>query len=303
MTAFEELQATGQPGTEVVAMLISLAAQEVRTSSFPPPSGHRSWDDQAVMDHVATLFTRKNGLGFIAALAVQATDQRSLERLTLKSIRRDLIDEAKATPVGKLRRRLRTLFGKDGRFDRGDGLYGGEEAWVLPTSTQRPWAGTIDDLDELAAGVTVEAIESLPPAGPTPAAARTSLVTLSHEGLRRADAAVRAQLLARFLARRFGLDQPIETTGHEGTLESAYDEEFDDDHNDLADEIYDELSDEQRWLVTALDTKDRISARLGGRAPQAAEILRDRLRPYASTQTGRQALEFLARRCDAEFGE
>jgi hypothetical protein len=304
MTALEEIRRTGRAGDEVVTMLMNLVAQEGRSGSFPAPHGHDRWTDQAVMDHVATLFTRKQGLGFILAMAVKAENQQSLERSTLKAIRNDLIDEAKGTRVGKLRRRLRTLFTGDNRFARGNDIYGGEEAWVLAASTKRPWSGSVEELQTLTANVTVADIDALPPSGPTPRAARESLVTLSHEGLRLVDAAVRAQLLARFLAERFGLDGVVEITGHEPTRDASYDiPGFDESADDLAEEIYVELSDEERWLVTVLSDDKAIRERLGAQSVHAAERLRDRLRPYASTDEGRSALGVLARRCGEEARE
>lgn len=303
MTAYEEIRNAGKAGHEVVAMLLALVAQVSRTSKFPAPAGHHYWSDQAVIDHVTVLLTRKKGVGFIIAAAIKADDQKSLERMLLACIRNDLIDEAKATPVGKLRLRLRTLLGKDTRFDKGNHLFRGDEAWMLVTGSQQPWAGSPEDLAEAVAHVVVAGIESLPTAGPTPKSARESLVTLSFEALNRLDAAVRAQTLARFLARRFGFDRITETTGHDGTRDAIWDEpeiNSDEDRSELADSIYDSLTEDDRWLVASLHDEDAIRERRGDEGVDAAAALSDRLRAFAGTEDGRAALGAVARRCSPE---
>jgi hypothetical protein len=303
MTAYEEIHDTGKAGHEVVAMLLALVAQVTRTSKFPAPAGHQYWGDQAVIDHVTVFLTRKKGVGFIIAAAVKADDQTSLERMLLAYIRNDLIDEAKATPVGKLRRRLRTLLGKDERFDDAKHLFRGDEGWMLVTGAQQPWAGTPEDLADITAHVVVADIDALPTSGPTPKSARESLLTLSFEALRRLNAAVRAQTLSRFLARRFGLDRVIETTGHDGTRAASWDDaavDGDEDRSELADSIYDSLTADDRWLVAMLHDEDAIQERRGKEGTEAAAALRDRLRAFASTDDGQAALGVVARRCAAE---
>jgi hypothetical protein len=303
MTAYEEIRSTGKAGREVTKMLIALVAQVTRTSTFPAPAGHERWSEQAVMDHVAALFTRKKGVGFLIAAALKADGQKSLEWQLLTYIRNDLIDEAKATPVGKLRRRLRTLLGKDERFDDAKHLFRGDEAWMLVTGAQQPWAGTPEDLADATSDVVVADMESLPKAGPTPKSARESLLTLSHEALHRLDAAVRAQTLARFLARRFGLDRMTETTGHDGARDAVWDDpeiNGDDDRSELADAVYDSLTDEERWLVATLHDEDAIRERRGREGIDAAEVLKDRLRAFAGTDDGRAAVGAVARRCEKE---
>jgi hypothetical protein len=108
LSAYVELSRDGACGPETVGVLRRVAAQVVRTNSFPPPADYDRWSDEAVDDLLADMFERK-GPAFVIECFVKATDEPSLERLLLAAVRNHLIDQAKGTDRGKLRRRLVTL--------------------------------------------------------------------------------------------------------------------------------------------------------------------------------------------------
>lgn len=304
MNAFEELTTHRKIGIETLALLRNLVAQVTRSSTFPPPGGHVAWTDQAVMDHTAKLFLRKNGVGFIFACLLKADDQPSLERLLLAAIRNDLIDEAKSQPIGKLRRRMQTLLGQDDRFVDASELHQGQDAWSLPNSRPIPSYADVQQLLDLSVGIEAAPILSLPRAGRTPRAARESLLSMTHGVLVKLDAALRAQTLAHFLGVRFDLVDPQQVTGFDGGRASSG-VEADSAPSDpqaelLAEEFFAELSPLERSLVPILEDSDTIESSFGDLGIQAADALRDRLRVLVGSDAGREALGPLLRMCSTE---
>src|ERR1700712_578865 len=295
MSALTELVATNTVGPETVDLLIRLVGQSSRTSSFPPPLGHSAWSDQAVIDCVGSILASERGAGMAIGCALQAGDDRSLERLLLTSIRRFMIDEAKATPVGRLRRRLRTLLRKDGRFLAANQLLAGDEAWTIPANGNNVWPEDIAKLEQLTASVQVAPIDRLTRSGPTPPAARESLLTRSHARLTRAAGAIRAQLLARFLHRRFHLDglntSPSPRAENDGTTLTLSPT---DDVSVLAQTIFDGLTADDIGILQSFAAEVDLSE-----ADPARDALFQRLRIYAGSEVGRDAVNLTVRWCAA----
>jgi hypothetical protein len=293
MSAFQELTESGVVGPETVDLLIRLVGQTGRTQSFPPPLGHGSWSDQAVLDYVGSILASARGSGMAVGCVVSATDDRSLERLLLTSIRRFMIDEAKATPIGKLRLRLRGLLGKDERFVSATRLLAGEEAWTIPANGSTVWSEDIADLERVTASVQVTPIHHLNRAGPTPGPVRESLLTMSHEALMRAAGAMRAQLLARFLYRRFNLDAAEPTSpGSASSPRPMLSLDPTDEVSVLARTIYDDLSVADIRILSNAGTAADLS-----KSDPARDALFERLRIYAGSDVGRDAVSLAARWC------
>ncbi|MDZ5146330.1 hypothetical protein [Microbacterium testaceum] len=245
-----------------------------------------------MIDYVGSILSSSRGLGMVINCAVTATSDASLERLLLVSIRRFLIDEAKATPVGRLRRRLRTLLAKDSRFVSADRLLAGEEGWTVPENGDAVWDGDVTELTRLTSSVQVATIDRLNTAGPTPAAARHSLVTMSYEAVARAVGAIRAQLLARFLHERFQLDAAGPSANADGSSSTpVLSVDPDDEVAVLARRIYDDLSAEDVTILAA----EAAAAESAPTSPRDA--LFSRLRPYAGSETGRDAVNLVIRWC------
>lgn len=219
MGAYDELSLKGECGDETIALLRRLARQVARGSSFPPPDGYSDWTTEAVDDLLADMFSTK-GQAFVLACLSKATDEGSLERLLLASVKNHLIDLAKGTERGKLRRRLETLLGNDGRFVRVDG-----PGWRLASYSEGTvWQGDGAFLEAAAAAVRGVQLGKLPPSGPTPRGSVEALVTVAHAVLQAAGGAVRDEDLARVLEARFSLLQPpmvVSLTADEGFVEVA----------------------------------------------------------------------------------
>lgn len=213
MGAYAELEQCGECGPTTLALLRRLGAYVVSTSSFPPPDGHHRWDADAVDDLLNDMFAR-SGRPFLLGCFLRANDDASLERLLLASIRNHLIDQAKMTNRGKLRRRLDGLLSKDTRFARGS--VGGLAGWAVQRTMGSPWQGDVEDLHGAAANVRGVAVWRWNESGPTPRETVNALVTVAHEVLTAAGGVVRDEDLARVIERRFALLAPPLTTALSG---------------------------------------------------------------------------------------
>jgi len=206
MGAYAEFQSIGMAGDQTCAMLHRCAKQVVARTSFPPPEGHEHWTDEACWDLLSEMFasTKDGGQTFVVGCYVTATDDSSFERLVLTAIENHLIDEAKKTERGKLRRRLATLLTADERFVRAAGSGG---AWALRERAGTVWQGDRDDLLRAAFAVS-GSLDRLNPAGPTPATTKATLLAVAHSVLTAAAGSVRDEDLAWVLQHRFALLRP-----------------------------------------------------------------------------------------------
>lgn len=209
MSAYAEItQRADAGGPETLALLRQLGNQVTRTSSFPPPREHTRWTPEAVDDLLAEMFSvGDRSKVFVITCYLQATDQPSLERLILKTIRNFLIDQAKATERGKLRRRLNNLLSKDIRFVRPPSS-GNMWAWALVKHALTLWQGDIEELHHAANLVRGYQILRWNTAGKTPQQTIVALTAVSYGVIDQARGAVRDEDLARVVERRFALLAP-----------------------------------------------------------------------------------------------
>lgn len=294
MTAWEELQ-HGPPGNETVTLIIALTGQLVRTRGFPPPAHHRSWSQQAIEDTVGALFAGKNN-SWLKEVQALATDQRSLERLLRKVIENWLIDEAKQTVVGKMRRRLRGLLGRDQQFVNAKQLLAGEDGWTRSEYGDTVWQGDTRVLYRSTAHAAAGPLEPLNTAGPTSQRNRIVIVQYILGVFAGALGALREQLLARFIVERFELEHVEEELSDENedtqpTPEAQYEIEL------AADRIRAELTGRDAVVLAFYDVPEQLASRFGITLEEANELVRAllvRLRPLcASTDIGRAGLRIV----------
>jgi hypothetical protein len=283
-SAREEL-ADGSAGSATVSLLVQLTRQVGNSKTFPPPPGYSAWTEGAATEWVAALFAQR-GPAFLLTCFVKATDDASLERLLLTTITNALIDEAKKTDVGKMRRRLGTLLAADPRFAVAPLAYAGESAWRHVSVEDRTWDGGIDELVALLHIAAVAPVTELNHAGRTPRPVRESITDASATALQHADAAVRAQLLARGILLRFELTGP--------QVVALFD-----DHDELADgggsfdvdvdaeELFQRLDERSRRVVVLLGDDDAIAAELGADAADVTDAVIFLLSATLGQTTGR----------------
>lgn len=200
MEEYARWESSGLDDAEFIALLTRLSAQIARFEGFPCPAEYSRWSDRAVKDLALDVFNAKKGRTLALKILEKADSQGVLERLLLATIKNYLIDGAKATPAGKLRRRLINVFKGDARLEH---LTKPEPAWALAAGPRQLWQGDRARLVEAAMAVTGYQILKLNAGGPTPAPAKTALREVSHGVLVEAAAAVRDQELAVVLLERF----------------------------------------------------------------------------------------------------
>lgn len=201
MNEYDGWRSAGQLNLDTfAALLLRLSGQVARTKTYPWPEDHEGWTEAAVQQLANKVYERKKGKVMGLKIFQKATGQPSLERLLLATIENVLIDEAKHTETGKLRRRLITVLGEDSRFAR---VTQPEECWALTGGPQAMWQGDRDVLVQAALKIQGYAVWTWNTAGPTPLPVKTALKEVSFGVLDEAKGAVRDQELALVLRTRF----------------------------------------------------------------------------------------------------
>ncbi|MFF3990595.1 hypothetical protein ACFY0B_39295 [Streptomyces sp. NPDC001797] len=303
--AYEELLQTGKLGPETFQLLRRLVHQVRRASGFPPPEGYAEWSDDAAYDVITAMLTREGaGQLFVTSCFAQAADEASLERLFLASIKNFLIDEAKKTPRGKLRRRIARLMGADASFRRAPGS---PPRWMLSEHPEGAvWQGDPDDLVVEAWRVRGVGITRWNHSGPTPAQTVRALIAILTQVLRHARGAVREEDLAKVLESRFELLSSARFTPlytDDGALADPVEAAAAADAAAAgAADIWERLSANERLLLPYLDEDAHHAAQLLEIGPAQAEAvlagLKARLRLALSQDSDRTAvMGALLRRC------
>ncbi|MFD0257497.1 hypothetical protein [Kitasatospora indigofera] len=310
-SAFEELSQTGQLGPVSFDLLRRLVHQVRRASGFPPPDGYAQWSDDAAYDVITALLTREGeGRKFVTGCFTLAADDASLERLFLATIKNFLIDQAKKTPRGKLRRRIARLMSEDSAYRKGAGS---PPRWALAEhAADAVWQGDLDDLVAQAARVTGVGITRWNHSGPTPGQTVHALKSVLLCVLQYAQGAVREEDLAKVLEARFELLAPARFAAlyaDEGTVSELVEQHAaaapDPVGGDgMAEDIWQRLSPNERLLLPYLDEDAHHAAQLleirQGHAAAVLSNLKTKLRKALSTEGDRQAvMAALLRRCGA----
>jgi hypothetical protein len=149
MSPYAELRANGQFGAAGYDLLFGLACQELRLF---PVLQHDVADDNAVWDVVGE-FLVERGSGVVTMLLTCATDDDSFGALLRTSLRHWLVDQARKTDRGALRRRLERLVSEDDRFEVVPSGQAGAGWWRLAGTGAAPAGPSPTDLRDAAWGV------------------------------------------------------------------------------------------------------------------------------------------------------
>ncbi|MGW2796039.1 hypothetical protein [Streptomyces sp. NPDC001269] len=283
--AHEELAKYGQFGDLGLELLRRVGRQVARSQGFPPPEGHAAWTDEAVDELLFEMISRK-GENFLLNCFLKTVDDASLEKMFFTSIRNFLIDEAKRTERGKLRRRFAARLSADSRFRA---VPGTSPRWAL---TSHPpgavWQGDLDELVKASWEVRGVWITAWNHSGPTPRETVRALMAVLTGVLEAAGGAVREEELAKVLEARFELLAPAEFTAlytDDGALiDSATDQEHGTvpaEAETVAGEIWAEMSPQERTLLSLLEddpAEVSVLLKLGRRQTSAImDALREKL--------------------------
>lgn len=291
ISAFGELRAQGYLGTECLALISHLMGQEARRFPVLVPMGEWQKVDLEDLGHE---FLVDRIQAVTRMLLVQAADEASMGRLLRKSIRYWLIDRARKTAVGALRRSLEKVLATEDAFEEVPAGQAGGGRWRLAGTSVLPWSGSTKDLVDAARAVPNVKIpkwSSTTRRGPV--ADRRSIVAVVDAVLRAADESVEvAQLVEVFVARfPAALDPAVDPLPDDPDSGIALDKgvtpeeqliaaEDEIDAGVTAAEVVGMLAPWERQIVPHLDNPPAIQAVLGcgrSQAYQHARRLKEKL--------------------------
>jgi hypothetical protein len=294
-----------------VALLTKLAGQVARTSTYPWPDGYNSWTDDAVRELVNVVYERK-GKQLALKILEKANSQPALERLLLAAIKNVLIDLAKETETGKLRRRLLTVLGKDARFVH---LTSPDHCWALAGCPQELWQGDREELIQAAFAVRGFHIWTWNTAGQTAGPVTEALREVSAGVLERANGAVRDQELATVLRVRFVYIAPLDASPlHDVHRDAAPTTAGSEDTEHAAllritvDEIWSTLNSMEQAVIAYIGEDEATWARKVSQRPREAAVVvarvKEKLRLAVADddQAEEVILELRGRSITAGFG-
>jgi hypothetical protein len=172
---------------------------EEETRRFPALTPNGGWQMADIEDKTHDFFVER-GARVTSSLLAQAIDDASIGKLLRRSIRNWLIDQARKTGVGSVRRALEKILTADDAFEEGPP----SGHWRLAGTFGDPFAG--DDAMLIDATQSVRNIRIPPWSSSTrraPLADRASMVALCRAVLTAADGSVELGRLVRVMLARF----------------------------------------------------------------------------------------------------
>ncbi len=279
MDAFEELTSQGEVGPACYALFIRKAHRVVGAHGFPPPAGHARWLADDVADLVQEVFANKGRPRAITLALLACPSEDAVEGTVTTIIHNHLKDAAKATEVGKLRRRLEGMLRGDARFNEVPAAW-----WSLrggPSDPSRLEVGDLKRAAYTARDVTLEL--PLNPAGKTSARNVAGLTAIAQAVLTAAAGSVHIQEISRAIAPRCGLvtTPPRPLTDPEGNEIPMPTPNSDPAESLAAREtaiaIFARLDDAERLAVRTLSVEGSALATALGLGRRQAEALRERV--------------------------
>ncbi|MFF3565734.1 hypothetical protein ACFYXS_37475 [Streptomyces sp. NPDC002574] len=261
-------------------MINKLIREEVRR--FPvltPPGG---WQSDTLDDLLGDFLTDRLEKVTANLLALASSDD-SVAKLLRKSIRHWLIDKARQTALGSLRRQLEKVLTSDDAFEAVPPSEDGAGRWRLAGVPTTQWSGSVEDLVEAARAVeNVTVPKWSSETRRAPVAARESIVAVTYAVLSAAKGSLEVAQLVEVFAARFPivLDPVVLSLAPDGHSEnpsyvspSAEDvvvaAESEVDALSAAGKIVDMLSPQERQLVPHLDNLAAVRDLIGCGRTQA----------------------------------
>lgn len=262
ITAFAELHRLGHFGPECLRLVQELMSEEMRR--FPALEPAVGWQPADLEDLVQE-FLEQRFVAMTTTLLTTARNDESMGRLLRRSIRNWLIDRARTTGTGRVRKLLEKVLVESAEFEKVSPGQPGAGQWRLAGSSSEPWAGDPQEL--MRAASAVQSVRMSAWSSTTrraPLASRESLIAVARAVLSTAGGSLDiAQLTHVFVTRFpaaldwavvplepgaavFGADHP---TPEEEVI-AGYDEI---DSGASAAEIVGMLSPAERTLVPHLD--------------------------------------------------
>ncbi|MGH3567109.1 MAG: hypothetical protein ACRDRH_13975 [Pseudonocardia sp.] len=255
--AYQETQQHGHLGQQGLLLLAEIVRQELWRFPVLLAPGAR-WTDELVTEWVHDFFVAK-GKAVTVALLAQTVDEASMGRYLRKAVRHFLVDAARNTDLGAIRRKAEDLLATSPAFERVPAGAVGAGRWHLAGQDVPPHGRDLAPL--VAAAYAVPGVRAVRWTGRrrAPLASDESLVAILRSVLTAAAGSVEIGELTSVLARRFPTAVNIaDATLEEHTfvqavvpLEDRPDVAF--EVTASAAEVYEQLSPSQRALLPHLD--------------------------------------------------
>jgi len=255
--ACEEVQTLGRLDEACVKLLCALMAEETRrVAVLRPPGG---WDLDEVEGLVSEFFIKK-GQRLTADLVMIGVTPEVVGKVMRRWIRNFLIDRARDTPLGRIRRKLEEdMLGQHPEFLQVPPGEEGAGRWYLAGQPSYPYGGDFTPLIETAYAVPgVKAVRWSGPRRP-PLTSDASLRAIVAAVLTAAGGSLEVAQLVHVVAQRFpAAAEPEDVTIDDDTFDRATHMGSDDpgfafETGESISAVLDQLSPSQRALVPYLD--------------------------------------------------
>jgi hypothetical protein len=255
--AYRELQQLGHFGQHGLKLLFQLVGEELQRFPVLLDPG-AAWTEDAIWEWTQSFYAAK-GIAVTAGVLAQTADVASMGRYLRRSIRHFLVDEARKTPVGAVRRKIDELLAATPEFIQVPAGTPGAGRWQLDGEPQSPHGGELRPL--VAAAYAVPDVRAVRWSGArrTPLAKDESLVAIIRAVLGTAAGSLEVAQLTWVMLQRF----PAAVEYADATLDEtvfrravAPPEERPDvvvEVSERALEVYEQLSPSQRALLPHLD--------------------------------------------------
>jgi hypothetical protein len=301
ISAYVELQRRRHLDKLGVALVSRIVREQLK--DFP---GLRERDPEDVVhDFFVARIT-----ALTAMLLAQATNDDSYAKLTRRTAKNWIIDQARATGTGPLRRSIEKVLNQAPEFEQVPAGLEGAGRWRIGNNVGPPWAGDPDELLAVAWAVpNVRVPRWTKGTRRPPVADRSAMVAILYAVLQQAGGSVEIAQLVHVFARRFAaaLDpKEVSLPDHEneedadddGTVGTEVASEEPDpgelviaefvaaDVRAAAAEIVGRLSDQERGIVRILDDNAAVMQHLNrGRSQSALFVqqLKSKIRELAGT--------------------
>ena len=255
--ACEEVQTLGRLDEACVKLLCALMAEETRRFAVLRPPG--GWARDEVESLVSEFFIKK-GQRLTADLVTIGVTPEVVGKVMRRWIRNFLIDRARDTPLGRIRRKLEEdMLGQYPEFLQVPPGEEGAGRWYLAGQPSYPYGGDFTPLIEAAYAVPgVKAVSWSGPRRP-PLTSDASLRAIVAAVLTAAGGSLEVAQLVHVVAQRFpAAAEPEDVTIDDDTFDRVTRMESDDpgfafETGESISAVLDQLSPSQRALVPYLD--------------------------------------------------
>lgn len=259
--ACDELQNLGRIDEAGVELLLALMWEETRRFLVLRPPG--GWDSGAVEDLTSEFFVQK-AERLTADLVSTGVTPQVVGKSVRRWVRNFLIDRARATPLGRIRRKLEDILGQYPEFVRVPSGERGAGRWALTGRPTYPYGGDFAPL--VGAAYAVPGVRAARWSGPRhpPLTSDASLRAIVASVISAADGSLEIAQLVHVVGQRFpAAAEPEDMTISDDDFERVTRLVKDDpglmqEIEEAVSEICGQLSPSQRALVPYLDDDIKI---------------------------------------------